>query len=352
MPDRSLPRPTLFRAVLLALGVGQIANGVWATFFPRSFYDDFPAGAGGWVAALPSYSEHLVVDIGSLFLGTGVLMVAAGVWLERRLVAVALVTWVAWSLPHTVFHMLNLDALETGDAVAQSTVLIVTLVVPLALLGMLRRRPADAPRAAGRAPAGGAARLEGVERPRNPLVRNAYAQTRRQFGRVLEPIKVKAHAPSVLLGYGAFELATKRSTHVDERTKELAVLKAAQLGGCEWCLDVSTSLLRSHGVTDEEMRAVLDYRSSDVLSDRDKLVLEYAEGMTRTPIDVPDELFERLRARFDEAQIVELTSIIALENYRARFNWALGIESEGFTEGAYCVPPAAPRDERREGATV
>jgi hypothetical protein len=63
--------------------------------------------------------------------------------------------------------------------------------------------------------------------------------------------------------------------------------------------------------------------------------------MSRTPVDVPDELFERMRARFDEEQLVELTSVIALENYRARFNWALAIEGEGFTEGAYCVPPQA-----------
>ena len=43
----------------------------------------------------------------------------------------------------------------------------------------------------------------------------------------------------------------------------------------------------------------------------------------------------------DEGQLVELTSVIALENYRARFNWALGIQSEGYSEGAYCVAPQA-----------
>jgi 4-carboxymuconolactone decarboxylase len=127
---------------------------------------------------------------------------------------------------------------------------------------------------------------------------------------------------------------------MDGRLKELAVLKAAQLSGCEWCMDFGSALVRTQGIRDDEMRALLDYRASDLLSDDDKLVVEYAEAMTRTPVDVPDELFERLRARFDEAQLVELTSVIALENYRGRFNWALGIQSEGFSEGAYCVPPA------------
>ena len=70
-------------------------------------------------------------------------------------------------------------------------------------------------------------------------------------------------------------------------------------------------------------------------------MLDYATGVSRTPVDVPDALFDRLRAEFDEAQLVELTNMIALENYRARFNWAFGIEGQGFSEGAYCVRPDA-----------
>ena len=137
-----------------------------------------------------------------------------------------------------------------------------------------------------------------------------------------------------------FELVTERSHRMDERLKQLAELKAAQLAGCEWCLDFGSALVRSKGlVTDEEMRALVDYADSEALGPDDKLVLDYATGMSRTPVDVSDELFERLRARFDEAQLVELTSVIALENYRARFNWALGMEEEGYCEGAYCVAP-------------
>ncbi len=69
------------------------------------------------------------------------------------------------------------------------------------------------------------------------------------------------------------------------------------------------------------------------------MVLEYAEAMTRTPTDVSEVLFAQLRARFDERQIVELTITIALENLYSRSNWALGIESEGFSDGSYCVRP-------------
>jgi 4-carboxymuconolactone decarboxylase len=68
-------------------------------------------------------------------------------------------------------------------------------------------------------------------------------------------------------------------------------------------------------------------------------VLDYAVGMSRTPVDVPDALFDRLRQHFDEAQLVELTHVIALENLRGRFNLALGIGAAGFSEGSVCAVP-------------
>lgn len=64
--------------------------------------------------------------------------------------------------------------------------------------------------------------------------------------------------------------------------------------------------------------------------------------MTRTPVEVPDALFAQLRTRFDAAQLVELTATLAWENYRARYNHALGIESEDFSEGAACPIPVRP----------
>jgi alkylhydroperoxidase family enzyme len=83
------------------------------------------------------------------------------------------------------------------------------------------------------------------------------------------------------------------------------------------------------------------YARSALFSDLEKAVLEYADAMTHTPVEVPDALFQRLREQFSEAQMVELTATIAWENYRARFDHAFGIEAEGFSEGAYCALPVA-----------
>jgi alkylhydroperoxidase family enzyme len=78
-------------------------------------------------------------------------------------------------------------------------------------------------------------------------------------------------------------------------------------------------------------------------------VLDYATAMTETPSTVPDELFAALRERFTERQLVELTSAIATENYRARFNWAFGIGPQGFTQGGACALPERPAATARGG---
>ena len=61
--------------------------------------------------------------------------------------------------------------------------------------------------------------------------------------------------------------------------------------------------------------------------------------MTRTPVEVQDALFAKLREKFNDAQLVELTATLAWENFRARFDHAFSVEAEGFTEGRFCAMP-------------
>lgn len=83
-----------------------------------------------------------------------------------------------------------------------------------------------------------------------------------------------------------------------------------------------------------------DYRSNALFSETERLVLEYADAMTETPVEVSDAMFAKLRQKFSDAQLVELTATLAWENYRARFDHAFGAEAEGFTKGSYCALPA------------
>ena len=84
------------------------------------------------------------------------------------------------------------------------------------------------------------------------------------------------------------------------------------------------------GVSDEKLLAIPDYANSHLFDEREKIALEYADSMTITGREVPDELFERVRQRFSDDQLVELTEIIAWENASSKFNRALRVPSQEF----------------------
>ena len=83
------------------------------------------------------------------------------------------------------------------------------------------------------------------------------------------------------------------------------------------------------GATDDKIRQVPTWRDSELFSAMEKDALEYAEKMTITGEKVTDELWGRLRGHFTEAQLVELTAAVAVENFRSKFNVPLGVEAQG-----------------------
>src|ERR1700716_3619136 len=101
---------------------------------------------------------------------------------------------------------------------------------------------------------------------------------------------------------------------LDSGLKDLAVLAAAASIGCAWCLDFGYwEPLTRHDVLAEKIRAVPSWQDSEVFTELERLVMLYAEAMTATPPLVTDDLVARLRRHLDEAQLVELTAIIAVE---------------------------------------
>jgi AhpD family alkylhydroperoxidase len=326
------------RFLLFALAIPQALIGLWALLAPGSFYDDFPAGTDGWVNVLGPFDEHLVTDVGSLFLALGFLLVFAAVSLRRGTVIVAAVAWLLFAVPHLLWHVFNLEPYGTSDAIGQTVTLAWTVVGGLLVLFLVRKPARDTTAA----PSAEGARMAGVPDERAGLfTRYAYSYSRRAVGQVTEPTRVFAHHPMLMAGYGGLEYATEQADRVPPDLKKLASTKAAALTGCEFCIDIGSSLATEAGVSEAKLRALPDYATSPEFSEVERLVLDLTVGMTRTPVDVSDELFARLREHFDEAQLVELANEIAIENYRARFNWAFGIGSQNFTEGSFCARPEA-----------
>jgi alkylhydroperoxidase family enzyme len=93
------------------------------------------------------------------------------------------------------------------------------------------------------------------------------------------------------------------------------------------------------GVSERQLMELERYRASEAFDELERTVLDLAVAMARTPTEVPAELRERLRRSFDERQLVELAAATAWEHFRARFNRVFGVQSSGFSEGAFCVVP-------------
>jgi hypothetical protein len=97
-------------------------------------------------------------------------------------------------------------------------------------------------------------------------------------------------------------------------------------------MDFGYWVMHGHGISREKMEAVPHWRDSELFDQLERLVLEYAEAITETPPTVDDELVRRLLDHLVEAQLVELTMIILLENMRSRFNSAAGLTGQGFKD--------------------
>jgi alkylhydroperoxidase family enzyme len=201
------------------------------------------------------------------------------------------------------------------------------------------------------------ARIEGVSKSNaGPMIRLIYRLGPRmmrkltgrgpQTGSGLEPMEIWAHQPKMMMGMGRFNQAVRKGKSVDERLKNLVELKGAQMIGCEFCVDLGSQICRNSGFSDDELLALPRYRGSDLFTDREKLALDYAVAVMRTPVDVTDELFATMKEHFSDEQLVEITALLTVVNID-RFNAAFGIGSAGFSAGMVCVPPDRPAAIRR-----
>ena len=155
---------------------------------------------------------------------------------------------------------------------------------------------------------------------------------------MLRPLR---HRPTILLGLSAFELGTLLANRLDERLKVLAHLRVASMVGCAYCLDAGSQLGRKGGITDDQLAHLHRYETSDRFDADERLVLDLATALSATPSTIDDDLRARATTRFGDAELTELCTSIAWENYLARFNQAFGIAPAGFSSGACALAVGA-----------
>lgn len=117
------------RLALCFLLLAALTIGLTATAVPRTFYDDFPF-VTAWVSLLPPYNEHLVTDVGGLYLGFAVLFAWAAWTLDRTLVRAACSAWLLTATLHLAFHVGHLEGFGTADAIAEIASLALLLIPP------------------------------------------------------------------------------------------------------------------------------------------------------------------------------------------------------------------------------
>jgi hypothetical protein len=121
--------PNAARLALAILLLAAASIGFTATLAPHAFYDDFPF-LRHWVDLLPPYNEHLVTDVGGLYLGFAVLFAWAAWTLQATLVRAVCVAWLVTAAIHLLFHATHLDDFSTGDAIAELASLALLLIPP------------------------------------------------------------------------------------------------------------------------------------------------------------------------------------------------------------------------------
>ncbi len=161
----------------------------------------------------------------------------------------------------------------------------------------------------------------------NPELAPLIARIERERGRLLALYRMLLHSPPVAEGWLGLFTALRQRARLPARYRELATLRIAVVTGADYQFAAHVPYARQAGLDDAQIEALAAGREPAGLSDADRAVLEYAEAMTRRP-QVPEEVFARVRAQFDERELVELTATIGGYNLVSRFLEALQVDHD------------------------
>lgn len=147
-------------------------------------------------------------------------------------------------------------------------------------------------------------------------------------GRLLNLYRVLLNSPTIADAWQAFNNAIRFHTGLDEQTRELAILRVAQLTGADYQFQIHASKYApAVGISPQQIAALEGSEHSSLFQPAHRALLAYADAMTKS-IEVPDDIFERLHRHYNHGQIVELTVLIAAYNMHARVGRALRLDAE------------------------
>ena len=147
------------------------------------------------------------------------------------------------------------------------------------------------------------------------FIRPFFWNQKRKYGAVLQPGLLWARVPklftSVAVLYGVLD---RKSSPLDPVLRSLVTVRVSQINWCRFCVDINSSTLAKRTGSLEKVEKLEQWKESELFTEKEKVVLEYAEAVTFSDQQVTNELMERLKGFFDDNGIVELTGLIAFQN--------------------------------------
>jgi AhpD family alkylhydroperoxidase len=156
---------------------------------------------------------------------------------------------------------------------------------------------------------------------------------RRKYGSVLDASLLWARSPKLFLGVAIlYGMIDRSSSPVDPCLRSLLTVRVSQINHCRFCIDLNSATLLRRGASMDKIMALENWRNSSLFDERERAALDYAEGMTRSDIQIENDHFQNLRAHYEDDAIVELTGLVTFQNMSSKFNGALDIPSQGFCQ--------------------
>lgn len=170
--------------------------------------------------------------------------------------------------------------------------------------------------------------LAPIEHPASPMLKMVYAMSKRQFGKVMTPLKVfVARMP---LAFGMF---TGKISKLDKKlklpleTQMLVRERVAQINVCEFCMDIGRSFVIKARMSEAKFDALGNYAASPLFSEAERALLDYVTELTRDK-NVKRETFTRLARHYSERSICEIVWLVASEHVYNMTNIGLNIHSD------------------------
>jgi alkylhydroperoxidase family enzyme len=170
--------------------------------------------------------------------------------------------------------------------------------------------------------------LPPIERPKGLIMKLAYYFTRRQFGKVLTPLKV--HSARLPAGFGLFYSKISRLDEKLVLPPEMVMLireQVARINVCLFCMDIGRSFTIKASMNQAKFDALGEYRTNALFSEAERSALDYVTELTKNK-QVSRDTFARLAGHYSEREICEIVWVVASEHLYNMTNIGLNIHSD------------------------